>query len=218
MPWSNLAISAFTWKNENNLFFSKSIAAYDLKVGRCIELNILMNLHQYKRSMSFFDLSPVSVFKVKSFFSKTVELFETKYHVNDFGSTEIIIYTNGLGHMTKTAVTPIYGKKTFKTLLIQNQRADFNELVMQHQGCGPIIIYSNYDPSLFDLEIYYGKVKFGHEGICMKKKELFFLKTIAAYDIKVGRCIELNDFVKLHEYHRARSLFDFRQRSLRFQI
>ena len=30
--------------------------------------------------------------------------------MKDFGSTEIIIYTAGLGHMTKTAATPIYGK------------------------------------------------------------------------------------------------------------
>ena len=44
-----------------------------------------------------------------------------------------------------------------------------------------------------------------------------FLKTIAAYDLRVGRCIELNDLMKLHEYHRSRSLFDLRQRSLRFQ-
>ena len=35
-----------------------------------------------------------------------------------------------------------------------------------------------------------------------KKMEIiifFFLKTIAAYDLKVGRCIELNDLMKLHE-------------------
>ena len=56
-------------------------------------------------------------------------------------------------------------------------------------------------------------------SICMKKKMeiIYFLKTIAAYDLKIGRCTELNDLIKLHEYHRSRSLFDLRQRSLSFQ-
>ena len=33
------------------------------------------------------------------------------------------VCSNGPGHMTKMATTPIYGKKTFKNLL-QNQKAD----------------------------------------------------------------------------------------------
>ena len=37
------------------------------------------------------------------------------------------VYINGPGHMTKMAATPIYGKKTFKNLLLQNQLADFHE-------------------------------------------------------------------------------------------
>ena len=32
--------------------------------------------------------------------------------------------SNGPGHMTKMAATPIYGKKPFKNLLLQNQTAD----------------------------------------------------------------------------------------------
>ena len=52
----------------------------------------------------------------------------------------------------------------------------------------------------------------------MKKKEITdFLKPIAAYDLKVGGCIELNDLMKLHVHHRSRSLLDLCQRSLRFQ-
>ena len=40
---------------------------------------------------------------------------ETKYHVKDFGITEMKIYINGLGHMTKMVAMPIYGKKSLKT-------------------------------------------------------------------------------------------------------
>ena len=31
------------------------------------------------------------------------------------------------GHMTKMAAMPIYGKKPFKILFLQNQQADFHE-------------------------------------------------------------------------------------------
>ena len=69
------------------IYFSKTIAAYDLKVGRCIELIDLINLHEYQKSSHSLTFAKGhSVFKLKSFFvfSKTVELFETKYHVKDF--------------------------------------------------------------------------------------------------------------------------------------
>ena len=29
---------------------------------------------------------------------------------------------------------------------------------------------------------------------------IYFSETIAAYDLEVGRCIDLNDLMKLHEY------------------
>ena len=32
------------------------------------------------------------------------------------------------GNMTKMAAMPIYGKKPFKNLLLQNRRADFHEI------------------------------------------------------------------------------------------
>ena len=51
-----------------------------------------------------------------------------------------------------------------------------------------------------------------------KMKIIYFLKTIIAFDFKVGRCIELNDLMKLHEYQRLRSFFDLSERSLGFQI
>ena len=80
------------------IYFSKTIVAYDLKVRRCIELKNFMNLHEYQRSRSFFEFSPkvTQFWKLNLFFSKTVEVFETKYTVKEFGSTEMKIYTNDL--------------------------------------------------------------------------------------------------------------------------
>ena len=82
------------------IYFSKTIAAYNLKVCRCNELNDLLNLHEYEKSRSFFDLCQRSLFlNFHIFFSKPVEIFETKYHVDVFGRTEIKIYTNGFDHI-----------------------------------------------------------------------------------------------------------------------
>ena len=74
------------------IYFSKTIAAYDLKVCRCIELNDLINLHEYQKSRLFFDRCKRSLFSnLNIFFSKPVEIFETKYRVKDFGSTQMKI-------------------------------------------------------------------------------------------------------------------------------
>ena len=101
---------------DGNNFISKTVAASAIKVGRCIELTDLMNLDEYQKSRSFFTFARGHlVFKLKSFFSKTVDLFESKCHVEDFGRTEIIIYTNGLGHITQMAAMPIFGKCPSKT-------------------------------------------------------------------------------------------------------
>ena len=45
-----------------------------------------------------------------------------------------------------------------------------------------------------------------------KMKIIYFSKTIAAFNLKVSRCIELNDLMKLHEYQWSRSLFDLQER------
>ena len=42
---------------------------------------------------------------------------------------------------------------------------------------------------LSDLDLFYGKVKFGNIGFSMGKvKTVDFSETIAASDLKVGRC------------------------------
>ena len=45
-----------------------------------------------------------------------------------------------------------------------------------------------------------------------------FSETIVVYDIKVGRCSELNEFMNPYEYQRSRSFIDLDPRSLRFNI
>ena len=55
--------------------------------------------------------------------------------------------------------------------------------------------------TLSDLDIFYGKVKFGNLGFSMGKvKTVDSSETIAASDLKVGRCRQLIEFLKVCEY------------------
>ena len=56
------------------------------------------------------------------FSSETTGPIEAKFHVKPPSDGETKVCSNGPGHMTKMAATPIYGK-TPKTLLLRNQRA-----------------------------------------------------------------------------------------------
>ena len=42
-----------------------------------------------------------------------------------------------------------------------------------------------------------------------KVKTIDFSETIVVYDIKVGSCSQLNEYMKLYEYQRSRSFIDF---------
>ena len=49
-----------------------------------------------------------------------------------------------------------------------------------------------------DLDLFYGKAKFGYLGFSMGKIEnSAFPETIAASDLKVGRCRQLIEFLKV---------------------
>ena len=87
--------------------------------------------------------------------------------------------------MTKMAAMPICGKK-HKNLL-RNQKAD--DLENWYAASGVQLL-----PSLFkwwpwvDLDLFYGKVKFGPLRFCMDKgKTMDFSETIVVYVVKVGR-------------------------------
>ena len=66
---SNLVPYAFVWGKGKTMDFSETIVVYDIKVGRCSQLNNYINLYEYQRSRSFIDLSPRSLrFKHFNFF------------------------------------------------------------------------------------------------------------------------------------------------------
>ena len=75
-----------------------------------------------------------------------------------------------LGHMTKMAATPIYGKNPSKIFYSRTDRLIFTKLGMQHQGLQPIIVCSNDDPGM-TMTYFNGKVKFGNLGFSIGKSE-----------------------------------------------
>ena len=89
MARSNLVPYAFVWEKGKRMDFSEIILIYDIKVGRCSQLNKNMNLYEYQRSRSFIDLG---------------QDLSDSILLNSFSSI-----TTRPGHITKMAAMPIYG-------------------------------------------------------------------------------------------------------------
>ena len=79
--------------------------------------NEFMNLYEYQRSRSFIDLGPRSLrFNIFNFlFLETAWPIEAKFYVEPPWDGETKIWSNGLSHMTRMAVMPIYGKNLKKS-------------------------------------------------------------------------------------------------------
>ena len=147
-----------------------------------------MKIYEDQSSRSFFDLDlrhSDSIFS--NFFSSITAkpIVEDKFHVEPplHGGTKS--YSNGPGHMT---AMPIYGKNISQELL-------------------SLIQYCTW----VDLGLFYGKVKFGPLCFCMGKKldQWIFQKLyVVVCDIKVGRCSQLYEYMKLYEYQRPWSFID----------
>ena len=108
--------------------FSETIVVYDIKVGKCSQLNEYMKLYEYQRSRSFIDLHPNlsdSIF-LNFFPAITTRPIETKFHVEPSWGGRTKACSNDPGHLTKMAPCP-YMVKTFKNLHLLNQKADYLE-------------------------------------------------------------------------------------------
>ena len=96
------------------IYFSKTIAAYDLKARSYTELNDLMKLHEYQRSRSFHYLTfhkDHYFLNLNFVFLKKLLYYLKPNHMKASGSSERKNYITGLGHMTKMAATPICSKR-----------------------------------------------------------------------------------------------------------
>ena len=92
------------------------------------------------------------------------------------------IYWHDAGHMTKMAAMPIYGKNPSKIFFsgtggpISKKPWSVALVTPAHHG-----LFKWW--SWVDLDLFYGKVKFGNLGFSIEKRENFwFFRTIAACD------------------------------------
>ena len=83
----------------------------------------------------------------KIFFSKTAGPIKAKFYVEPpwVGGTKVC--SRHLGHMTKMAAMPIYGKNRSK-IFSRTGVLIFKKLGMKHRGLQPIIVCSNNDPGV----------------------------------------------------------------------
>ena len=102
------------------------------------------------------------------------------------GGTKVCI--NGPGHMTKMAATPIYGKNPSKIFSSWYLASGTHAHHMCSNGeSGVILTYLTARSNLV--------------GFSMEKvKTVDFSETFTACDMKVGRCRQLIEFMKVCEY------------------
>ena len=91
------------------------------------------------------------------------------------------------------------------------------KLGMQHWGLQLYNVCINGDPGL-TLTYFTARSNFVKYAFLLEKwKTVYFSETIAACDLKVRRCKQLIEFMKLCEYSRSRSFFDLGSRSFTYE-
>ena len=96
----------------------------------------------------------------KIFFSKTAWPVKAKFHMKPQWDGGTKVCSQGLGHLTKMAAMPIYDRKPFKNLLLQNQRA--SDLVAWYVALGTGAHYRLFKwwPYV-DLDLFNSYFRFG---------------------------------------------------------
>ena len=94
---------------------------------------------------------------------------------------------------------PIYGKNPLK-IFSGTGRPISTKLGLLHRGLQPIIVCSNDDPRVTLTYFTAGSNLVTLAFLWEKVKTVDFSETIAACDLKVGRCRQLIEIIKVCEY------------------
>ena len=86
--------------------FSEIIVVYDIKVGRCSQLNEYMKLYQYQRSRSFIDLGPNHSDSIFLIFSSVTADFNIASHSGEQYRTKcpLVVFTGFYSTLCKVIV------------------------------------------------------------------------------------------------------------------
>ena len=106
--------------------------------------------------------------------------------------------------MTKMAAMLI-----LKIFFAGTERLVTLKLGMQHRVLEYYQICSSHAPGLTLTYFMARSNLVPYAFVWEKLKTMDFSETIVAYDIKVGRCSKLGEYMKLYEYQRSRSFIDF---------
>ena len=155
-----------------------------------------------------------------NFFSlETAMPIEANFHMGPSWDWGTKVCSNGPGHMTKMAAMPIHSKKKLKKssslepkgrwpwiLVCTIGYSNTTKFIQMMTLCwpGPILRQGQ----IWSLMLLCGK----------KVKQLDFSETIVVNDVKVGRCSQPNEYMKVYEYQRSMSFIDFCPRSFRLNI
>ena len=102
--------------------------------------------------------------------------------------------------MTKMAATPIYGKNPSKIFFSGTGGPIPTKLGMWHRGLQPVIVCSNNDPRVTVTYFTARSNLVTYAFLWEKVKTVDFSETIAACNLKVGRCRQLIEIMKVCEY------------------
>ena len=108
-------------------------------------------------------------------------------------------------------------KKTVKIFFSGTDGPISMKLGMYHWGLQPIKSYSNDDSGVTLNYITARSNLVTWAFLREKVKTVDFSDTIAASDMKVGRCRQLIKFIKVYEYGRSRSFHDLPKRSFMYE-
>ena len=128
---------------------------------------------------------------------------KAKFHVEPPWDEGMKDCSNGPGHMTNMAAMPICGKNLKKVFFSESKKPMTLKVGMQHWVLKCYQICSKDVPWL-PLVYFTAMSNLVHYSFVLEKgKTMDFSETTVVYDIKVGRCSQLNEYMKLYEYQRS---------------
>ena len=119
------------------------------------------------------------------FFSESTGPIEATFHVEPPWEGGTKVCSNGLGHMTKMAAMPIYGKNLKKIFFSGTKWPMILKLGMQHWVLKYYQVCSNDDPELTLTYFMARSNLVPYAFVWEKGKTMDFLETIVVYDLKL---------------------------------
>ena len=133
------------------------------------------------------------------FSSETTMPIKVKFYIEFLWDGGTKVCSTGPGHMTKMPPCP-YMVKTLKIFFSGTKRPMTLKLGMLHQVLMYYEVCSHDDPRLTLIYFTARSKLVPYAFVWEKGKTMEFSETIVVYDVKVGSCSKLNDYMSLNEY------------------